>query len=290
MRFRLLPLLFAAGLVPPPSGWALQDADETGEKDEGLPLAATDTLSFTVTEGTWMSLDVSPDGQTIVFELLGDLYTLPIAGGTATRIMGDISFESQPVFSPDGSEIAFLSDRNGVENLWIANADGSGPRAVTKDGPTRDRPQLMVSPSWTADGQYLLVSKSRPPERTAAVFLIHRDGGTGVRLGDKPPEPTPGVPGSQPPNRLGAVASADGRHVYFAERRGTFNYNAQFPIWQVSASTARPARRPPSPAPRQRDASRCCTPTDATSSTPPATAPGRRSGSATSPPARSAGS
>ncbi|MCY4627772.1 MAG: amidohydrolase, partial [Acidobacteria bacterium] len=173
------------------------------------------------------------DGQTIVFELLGDLYTLPVSGGTATRIMGGLSFESQPVFSPDGSEIAFLSDRSGVENLWIANADGSGPRAVTKDGPTRDRPQLMVSPSWTADGQYLLVSRSRPPERTAAVFLIHRDGGTGVRLGDKPPEPTPGVPGAQPPNRLGAVASVDGRYVYFAERRGTFNYNAQFPIWQV---------------------------------------------------------
>ena len=235
MRFRLLSLLFvlAGLLLLTPAGAALQDDADAEEKEEGLPLAASDTLSFTVTEGTWMSLDLSPDGQTIVFELLGDLYTLPVTGGAATRIMGGISFESQPVFSPDGSEIAFVSDRNGVENLWIANADGSEPRAVTKDGPTRDRPQLMVSPSWTADGQYLLVSKSRPPERTAAVFLIHRDGGTGVRLGDKPPEPTPGVPGSQPPNRLGAVASADGRHVYVSERRGTFNYNAQFPIWQV---------------------------------------------------------
>ncbi|MYK78417.1 MAG: amidohydrolase family protein [Acidobacteria bacterium] len=235
MRFRLLSLLFvlAGLLLLTPASAALQDDGDAEEKDEGLPLAASDTLSFTVTEGTWMSLDVSPDGQTIVFELLGDLYTLPTTGGAATRIMGGISFESQPVFSPDGSEIAFVSDRNGVENLWIANADGSEPRAVTKDGPTRDRPQLMVSPSWTADGNYLLVSKSRPPERTAAVFLIHRDGGTGVRLGDKPPEPTPGVPGSQPPNRLGAVASADGRHVYVSERRGSFNYNAQFPIWQV---------------------------------------------------------
>ena len=237
MRFRLLSqllsLLVLGGGLLLPARAVTQDEDDSEKKDEVLPLAASDTLSFTVTEGTWMSLDVSPDGQTMVFELLGDLYTLPISGGQATRIIGGLSFESQPVFSPDGSEIAFLSDRSGVENLWIANADGSEPRAVTKDGPTRDRPQLMVSPSWTADGDYLLVSRSRPPERTAAVFLIHRDGGSGVRLGEKPPEPTPGVPGAQPPNRLGAVASPDGRYVYFSERRGTFNYNAQFPIWQV---------------------------------------------------------
>ena len=233
MRFRLLSLLVLAGGLLLPA-WALaQDEDESDKKEEGLPLAASETLSFTVTEGTWMSLDISPDGQTLVFDLLGDLYTLPIGGGEATRIMGGISFESQPAFSPDGSLIAFLSDRSGVENLWVANADGTDPRPLTEDKPTQDRPQLMVSPSWTADGEYVLVSRSRPPERTAGVFLVHRDGGSGVRLGEKPPAPTPGVPGAQPPNRLGAVASPDGRYVYFSERRGTFNYNAQFPIWQV---------------------------------------------------------
>ena len=240
-RAGLLALALFSLLLPAPpaaaSPFAPQDADEdhadSDGKDEGLPLAASETLEFTVTEGTWMSLDVSPDGQTIVFELLGDLYTLPITGGDATRIVGGISFESQPVYSPDGGEIAYLSDRNGVENLWIADADGTNPRAVTEDKPTRDRPQLMVSPSWTADGDYLLVSRSRPPERTASVFLIHRDGGSGIRLGDAPPEPTPGGGGPQPVNRLGAVASPDGRFVYFSERRGTFNYNAQFPIWQV---------------------------------------------------------
>lgn len=241
---RLAPLLGGLlvalpALRPPPVAAALPAAQDTdtaadgdeAEKDEGLPLAASETLEFTVTEGTWMSLDVSPDGQTIVFELLGDLYTVPVTGGDATRLLGGISFESQPVFSPDGSEIAFLSDRSGVENLWIADADGTNLRAVTEDRTTRDRPQLMVSPSWTPDGEYLLVSRSRPPERTAAVFLVHRDGGSGVRLGDPPPEPTPGGP--QPLNRLGAVASPDGRFVYFSERRGTFNYNAQFPIWQI---------------------------------------------------------
>ncbi len=147
-----------------------------------------------------------------------------------------MSFESQPRFSPDGRTIAFLSDRSGVENLWLADADGSNPRAVTKDKPTDSRPQLMASPSWTADGDYLLLSKSRPPERTYGLFLYHRDGGAGARLGPPPPKdepPSPGQPQVQPPNKLGAVASPDGRYVYYAERRGAFNYNAQFPIWQI---------------------------------------------------------
>ncbi len=239
MRFlRALSLFFAAGSIFPAAPLAAapasgQDEDADAAEEKGLPLAASETLSFTVTEGTWMSLDISPDGQTIVFDLLGDLYTLPISGGEATRIVGGLSFESQPVFSPDGSEIAFLSDRSGVENLWIAKADGSEPRAVTEDGPTRDRPQLMVSPSWVEDGEYLLVSRARPPDRTAGVFLVHRDGGSGVRLGAAPPEPTPGTGGPPPLHRLGAVADRDGRWIYFSERRGTFNYNAQFPIWQV---------------------------------------------------------
>ena len=112
----------------------------------------------------------------------------PIGGGQATRIMGGLSFESQPTWSPDGRTIAFLTDRSGVENLWIANADGSNPRAVSKDGRTNDRPQIMVSPAWTPDGNYIVVSKSRPPEPgTFGLFMYHRDGGTGVRVGPAPP-------------------------------------------------------------------------------------------------------
>ena len=123
--------------------------------------------------------------------------------------MGGLSFESQPAYSPDGKTIAFLSDRSGVENLWIADADGSNPRAVSKDQKTNDRPQIMVSPAWTPDGQYIVVSKSRPPEPgTFGLFMYHRDGGTGVRIGPAPPPP----PG---PDAHGSAAAAgnqqDGR-------------------------------------------------------------------------------
>ncbi len=207
-------------------------------KPQELALKTAETIAFTTGEVTWPSVDVSPDGKTIVFDILGDIYTLPIDGGEAKRIVGGLSFESQPVFSPDGTSIAFLSDRTGVENLWIANADGTNPRAVSKDGITHDRPQIMVSPAWTPDGSFLVVSKSRPPEPgTFGLFLYHRDGGTGVRIGPAPPpQRAPDAEGPPPPpptNRMGAVVSPDGRFVYFAQRTGTFTYNARFPIWQI---------------------------------------------------------
>src|SRR6188508_1196703 len=76
-----------------------------------LPLKTTRIARFTTDEGTWMSLSTSPDGRTILFDLLGDLYTLPITGGKATRIMGGNQLDVHPTYSPDGKKIAFVSDR-----------------------------------------------------------------------------------------------------------------------------------------------------------------------------------
>lgn len=235
---RLLALAVLVALTAWPLRAQNQPSGTPPSAAEGLVLTAERTIDFTTDEGTWMSIDVSPDGQTIVFDLLGDLYTLPIGGGEARRIVGGLSFESQPTWSPDGKTIAFLTDRTGVENLWIADADGGNPRAVSKDGRTGDRPQIMASPAWTPDGQYLVVSKSRPPDPgTFWLFMYHRDGGTGVRVGAAPPpQPSPDAPGPPPPpppNRLGAVVSPDGRFIYYAQRTGTFTYNARFPLWQI---------------------------------------------------------
>jgi Tol biopolymer transport system component/imidazolonepropionase-like amidohydrolase len=238
-------LAFASLVVLAWQGPALRAGQlpEDKEKDEAkkieaLALKTAETIEFTTDEVTWMSIDVSPDGKTIAFDLLGDLYTMPAAGGDATRIVGGLSFESQPTWSPDGKTLAFLSDRSGVENLWIANADGSNPRAVSKDQKTNDRPQIMASPAWTPDGQFLVVSKARPPDPgTFWLFMYHRDGGTGVRVGAAPPpQPAPdttGPPPAPPANRVGAVVSPDGRFIYYAQRTGTFTYNARFPLWQI---------------------------------------------------------
>src|SRR6202023_120128 len=109
---------------------------------------------FTTNEGTWISLDVSPDGKSVLFELLGDLYSLPMEGGEAKPVMTGLPFDSQPRYSPDGKQIVFLSDRDGSENVWIANADGSNPKKLTKD-----KEAIFASPVWTPDGQYVLASR-----------------------------------------------------------------------------------------------------------------------------------
>src|SRR3954463_7687607 len=103
----------------------------------------TTTVEFDTDEGTWMSCDVSPDGQTIVFDLLGDIYRMPIAGGRAELLSGGASWEAQPRFSPDGKLIAFTSDRDGGDNIWVMDADGKNRRQVTKE-----TYRLLNSPAW----------------------------------------------------------------------------------------------------------------------------------------------
>jgi Tol biopolymer transport system component len=112
-----------------------------------LPLEAARKAEFTATQGTWISLDVSPDGQTIVFDLLGNLYTLPIAGGKATRISSGMAFDAQPRFSPDGKWIVFISDRSGGDNGWTMRFDAT----VTSEG-TRGNGSLYVSPGGHPTG------------------------------------------------------------------------------------------------------------------------------------------
>ena len=229
----LLPATFTRNFTT-----AAQDQAEKKDekKDEGLPLKPAGKVSFTTDEGTWMSLDVSPDGQTIVFDLAGDIYTLPVAGGEAKRIVGGgLGFESQPKFSPDGKWIAFISDRTGGENLYVCKPDGSDIKAITK-GRGNDI-TYYLSPAWTPDGNYIIASRSDRGIAPYHPYMWHKDGGTGVSVGPPPPPPAgPGQGGgapAQPLNKMGAVASPDGKYIYWAQRTGAFNYNVQFPLWQI---------------------------------------------------------
>lgn len=115
---------------------------------------APTTVAFETNEGSWMSLDVAPNGEYLVFELLGDLYQLPITGGLAKPIISGRDFASQPRISPDGSQLIFVSDRSGEDNLWLANVDGSAPKQLS----TRSDGEL-ISPNWSKDGQTIYVSQ-----------------------------------------------------------------------------------------------------------------------------------
>ena len=158
-------------------------------KNKGLPLLTERPLTFTTSEATWLSLDLSPDGQTIVFELLGDLYTLPVTGGEATRITSGQGYDMQPAFSPDGKKLVFISDRSGSENVWVANANGTKARAIT----ATERESYM-SPTWAPDGEYVIAAKG------AQLWMYHESGGSGVQMTGVSTSPAPAAgPGPAPP-------------------------------------------------------------------------------------------
>ena len=144
------------------------------------PGAIVRQAPIAVDEGSWMDIDVSRDGRTIVFTLLGDIYTMPIAGGTPTRIAEGLAWEVHPRFSPDGRRIAFTSDRGGGDNIWVMNADGSDKRQVTKESF-----RLLNQPSWSPDGKFIVAKKHFTTGRslgTGEIWLYHVSGGAGVLL------------------------------------------------------------------------------------------------------------
>ena len=157
-------------------------------------------------EGTWMDVDVSPDGAEIVFDLLGDLYTLPMGGGEAKALTSGVAWDMQPRYSPDGKRIAFTSDRGGGDNVWTIARDGSGATQVTKESF-----RLVNSPAWTPDGEFLAVRKHFTGTRSAGageIWLYHRSGGEGLQLTKRPNEQ----------KDLGEPAfSPDGRYVYYSQ-------------------------------------------------------------------------
>ena len=108
-------------------------AQEKKKWDVNHPEGPFKDVAFTVSEGTWMNLDVSPDGKEIVFDLLGDIYSMPITGGPTKILRQGLAMEVQPRYSPDGKKILFTSDAGGGDNIWIMDRDSSHARQVTKE-------------------------------------------------------------------------------------------------------------------------------------------------------------
>ena len=219
----LLSCVFAHAQTPTPT------TQPTDERKTPQPIGAdkkpaawdveaehgpTTLIEFDTDEGTWMSCDVAPDGQWIVFDLLGDIYRMPIAGGRAELLSGGASLEAQPRYSPNGKTIAFTSDRDGADNIWLMDADGKNRRQLTKE-----TIRLVNTPMWTPDGEYILTRKHFVDTRSLGageIWMYHKNGGgTGVQLTEKP---------NWTANAGEAVMDPQGRFVYFVNSTA-FDYN-----------------------------------------------------------------
>jgi imidazolonepropionase-like amidohydrolase len=201
-------------------------AGHAAHADQALPLEPARQITIDTSEGTWLSPDISPDGGTIVFELLGDLFTVDAHGGLAHALTTGMAFDSQPVFSPDGHDIAFVSDRSGAENVWIIAADGSHPRQLT----TRDDNSVFASPAWSADGKSIFVSHYRSEFNGFELWQVDvASGATKLLI---PMKKDPDTPLDRLASVLGAAPSPDGRFLYFARHIGENNF-AKLPEWTI---------------------------------------------------------
>jgi Tol biopolymer transport system component/imidazolonepropionase-like amidohydrolase len=173
------------------------------------PPYARETVNIETDELTWASLDISPDDKTIVFDTLGDIFTVSADGGTATPLTQDYAWNIQPQFSPDGKHIAFISDRDGLSNVWVMKADGSELRQVTDENNN-----LIHAPRWTSDGQYIMVTKGIMSSRSipaGEIWMYHISGGDGLQLQKR-------KNGKKDQKNISDPAfSPDGKYIYFTQ-------------------------------------------------------------------------
>ena len=113
----------------------------------------------------WLrDVKISPDGTCIAFCYKGDIWTVPSSGGTATRLTTQDSYESYPIWSPDGRQIAFASDRNGGNDIYVMPSEGGSATRLTFNSASE------IPSSFTPDGKQVLFSASIQDPAQSALF------------------------------------------------------------------------------------------------------------------------
>ncbi len=192
-----------ADTVEPPDDQTEEDWDVSNPPGEWR------SVTIDTTETTWSNVDVSPDGETLLFDMLGDLYTVPIAGGMASALTEGIEWNIQGRYSPDGTEIAFISDRDGADNIWVMAADGSDARQVSSESE-----DLIYNPWWSPDGDYIVAKKGIVGTRSipgGEIWLYHASGGDGVQLVERSHGP------QSQKNLAEPSLSVDGRYLFYSQ-------------------------------------------------------------------------
>ncbi|MEM8987281.1 MAG: amidohydrolase family protein [Pseudomonadota bacterium] len=205
--------------APSPDQEAGADASAGAESDDGGRI-----LNFTTNEGTWMSLDVSPDGETIVFDMLGDLYLLPVSGGMAEPILQGAAWDIEPRFSPDGAKIAFISDRVGANNVWTYDVATGVVKQVTFEVQ-----EGLASPEWSADGRSIYARQKLNIQSInyKGPWLLRQydvEGGasTPVLGADEFKHPSGKVTQVAGLTPTGPSVSPDGAYLYYAGQLGEY--------------------------------------------------------------------
>lgn len=206
------------------------------------PAFPLNEINIKSNELTWASLDVTPNGKQIVFDTLGDIFITSIDGGDAVPLTQDFAWNIHPNVSPDGKQIAFISDRDGLSNVWVMNIDGTELRQITKE-----KNNIIHSPKWSPDGQYILVTKGIMSSRSipaGEIWMYHHTGGTGLAIKKR-------VNGLKDQKNIADPAfSHDGRYIYFTQDiTGGFRFsynrdplNSIFAITRIDRKTGEEER------------------------------------------------
>ncbi|MGQ8365001.1 amidohydrolase family protein [Glaciecola sp. 1036] len=166
-------------------------------------------VTINTDQTTWSSLDVTPDGKHFVFDMLGDIFIADITGGSASAITQDFAWNIQPSVSPDGSKIAFISDRDGLSNVWVMDLDGGNLTQITKE-----KKHLIHAPKWSPDGEYIIVTKGFMSSRSipaGEIWMYHKSGGDGIVIKARENGNV------EQQNIADPAFSPDGNYIYFTQ-------------------------------------------------------------------------